>query len=310
MSSSIVVLGAFFVDLVCRTKRMPVWGETIHGRGFSISSGGKGSNQAVAIARQGGHVELITRIGDDLFGQMAHSLFADEKIGTQFVIMDSEAPTGTATILVEDETGKNFILISPGACENLSAADIDQASGVIEKATFFVSQLELNLASCLHGINLAYKNSVPVLLNPAPAIALPESLYAKLSYFTPNETEATMLTGIAIKNVDDAKNAASCLHQRGVPNVIITLGETGAYVSGQTFQGLIPAYPAGPVCDTTGAGDAFNGGFVVALSQGAGLAEAAKFGCMVAGISVTRAGAAASMPKKFSAEDFPRAPST
>ncbi len=304
MSGPVVVLGAFFVDLACRTGRMPAWGETLHGKSFAFGPGGKGANQAVAAARQGARVEMISRIGRDAFGEMARALFAQENIGTRFVVTDEDAPTGTATIIVDDDSAENAIIIVPGACGRLSVADVNAASTTIADAAFFVSQLELDLAACRRGMEIAHDAGVPVLLNPAPAIPLPRDVYSRLSYLVPNETEAAALVGAAVTDAASARNVAGQLRDFGVRNVIITLGEAGAYVSGESFEGIIPAVSAGPVVDTTGAGDAFNGGLVAALSHGAGLKDAAQFGCAVAGISVTRPGTAPSMPRREEMEEF------
>ncbi|WP_414040739.1 ribokinase [Acidithiobacillus sp. M4-SHS-6] len=298
MTPPIVILGAFFVDLACRADRMPVWGETLRGKSFALGPGGKGANQAVAAARQGARVEMITRVGCDTFGDMAHKLFAQEGIGSTFVVTDDAAPTGTATIIVEDASAENAIIIVPGACGRLSVADVEAASPAIAGACFFVSQLELDFAVCRRGMEISSEARVPVLLNPAPALQLPESVYPLVSYLTPNENEASMLVDAPVTNVMDAKMAARVLRDRGVSNVVVTLGEAGAYVSGESFEGIIPAFRAGPVRDTTGAGDAFNGGFVAALAQGAGLREAVQFGCAVAGISVTRPGTSPAMPAR------------
>jgi len=302
MTGPIVILGAFFVDLACRADRMPAWGETLHGSSFAFGPGGKGANQAVAAARQGARVEMITRVGRDVFGDMARDLFVKEHIGTDFVLTDDVSPTGTATIIVDDATAENAIIIVPGACGRLSISDVEAATTTIASASFFVSQLEIELAACWRGMEIAHRAGVPVLLNPAPAIELPESAFPMVSYLTPNETEAAALTGMLITDLAGAKAAAGRLRDLGVRNVIITLGEVGAYVNGESFEGVVPAFRAGPVRDTTGAGDAFNGGFVAALSEGAGLREAAQFGCAVAGISVTRPGTAPSMPSRNEVE--------
>lgn len=304
MTPPIAILGAFFVDLACRADRMPAWGETLHGRSFAFGPGGKGANQAVAAARQGARVEMITRVGCDAFGDMARKLFAQEGIGAGFVVTDDEAPTGTATIIVDDANAENAIIIVPGACGRLSVADVEAASATIAGASFFVSQLELDFSVCRRGIEIAAGARVPVLLNPAPAVQLPENVYPMVSYMTPNETEASVLVDRPVTNVADAKMAASRLRDRGVRNVVVTLGEAGAYVGGESFEGVIPAFRAGTVRDTTGAGDAFNGGFVAALAQGAGLKEAAQFGCAVAGISVTRPGTSPAMPTRHEVDEL------
>ncbi len=298
MDKPITILGAFLVDLACRTDRLPAWGETMHGTSFAFGPGGKGANQAVAAARQGARVNMITRIGNDAFGQIAADLFAREGIGTEFVLRDHATPTGTATIIVDDQRGENAIIIVPGACGNLSVADVDAAAAMIADSALFVSQLELDLKVCLQGIALAHSAGVPVVLNPAPAVALPESVFPQITYLTPNETEAAAMVGRPIAAPGDAKAAAHALREKGVGNALITLGGQGVYVCGAGFEGQVPAVDAGELRDTTGAGDAFNGGLAAALAAGAGLREAVHFGCAVAGISVTRPGTAPSMPQR------------
>ncbi|MCH8551895.1 MAG: ribokinase [Natronospirillum sp.] len=301
---AITVLGAFLADLVCRADRMPVWGETLRGNSFASGPGGKGSNQAIAAARQGATVHLVTRLGRDPFAAMARDLYQAEGIGTAFVSEDPELATGTASIIVDDARGENAILIVPGACDNLTELDIDAARGAIRESALFISQLELPMALCRHGIELARQNNVPVLLNPAPAVNLPADLYQDIDYITPNETEAGILIGRTLSTRDDVVDAARVLHERGVTNVLITLGEKGVYVSGSGFEGVIPAVKAGPVVETTGAGDAFNGGLAAALTEGQSLEGAARYGNAMAGISVTRPGAALSMPGRAEVDEL------
>ena len=295
---SITVLGAFMVDLVCRTDRMPVWGETLRGNSFAAGPGGKGSNQAVAAARLGTEVNLITRLGKDNFATMARDLYRAEGMSTEFVSEDIEHATGTASIVVDDARGENAILIVPGACDSMQSSDIDVAADAINESALFITQLELPMELCRHGIALARQHAVPVLLNPAPAVELPADLYQQIAYITPNETEAGILVGRTLTTQNDVVDAAHELRERGVTNVLITLGEKGVYVSGPEFEGVIPAVKAGPVIETTGAGDAFNGGLAAALAEGQSLEDAARFGNVVAGLSVTRQGAAISMPTR------------
>ena len=292
---SVSVLGAFLVDLTCRTSRMPGWGETIHGGAFSLGPGGKGSNQAVAAARQKAPTSLITRLGKDPFGDMAGSLFAAEGINAACVSIDERLPTGTATIMVDTVSGENAIIIVPSACDALGPDEVDAAEQVIAASSHFVSQLELPLSTCTHGMRLARRHGVKVVLNPAPAIELPDEVLPLVDYLTPNEGEAAALTG---RSVGDDAATARVLRDRGVRNVVLTLGPRGVFVSGDGQEAFVPAFDAGPVVDTTGAGDAFNGGFVAALAQGRGLLEAARFGCAVAALSVTRPGATSSMPSR------------
>lgn len=294
----VTILGAFFVDLACRTPRMPVWGETLHGNAFAMGPGGKGSNQAVAAARQGAPVELITRVGRDAFGEMARGVYRDEGIGAGHVSEDPEAPSGTATIIVDDTRGENAIVIVPGACGRLTTADVDAAEDTIAGSALFVSQLELPTEVCLHGMRVARRHGVPVVLNPAPAVELPREVFRDIDYLSPNESEASLLVGRDVETMDQVTEAAATLREWGVRHVLITLGERGVYIDSDEYTGVIPAVPAGDVVDTTGAGDAFNGGLVAALAEGQSLADAARFGCAVAGLSVTRTGTAPSMPTR------------
>ncbi|MFC4350268.1 ribokinase [Fodinicurvata halophila] len=300
----ITILGAFFVDLACRTLRMPEWGETLHGTGFSMGPGGKGSNQAVAAARQNAKVELITRVAQDTFGEMARRVYEDEGIGAGHVSNDPDAPSGTATIIVDDARGENAIVIVPGACGNLNRSDVDAASNTIASSTLFVSQLELSTDACLYGIELAYRHGVPVVLNPAPAVELPREVFSQIDYLTPNMSEASLLVGREVRTREQVASAAATLREWGVRHVLITLGEEGVYVSSENQERVIPAVNAGHVLDTTGAGDAFNGGLVAALAEGLPLMDAAHFGCAVAGLSVTKRGTAPSMPSREEVESL------
>ena len=296
--SNVTVLGLFCADLITRTERMPAWGETLHGRGFSLMAGGKGSNQAVAAACQNAAVTFISRLGDDAFAPLARDLYARVGIDTTHVGLDATAGTGTATILVDDARGDNAIVIDPGACARLTREHIDAAAAAITAADIFICQLELPLALCEHGINVARRAGVPVILNPAPASPLPATFFEGIDYLTPNESEAATLVGHAVETDTEIAGAAATLRGWGVHNVLITLGERGVYIDGDGFRGIIPAVDAGPVVDTIGAGDAFNGALAAALADGEALPDAAQRACVTAGISVTRAGAAPSLPAR------------
>jgi ribokinase len=293
----ITVTGSFVADLAFRTGRIPAWGETLLGQSFMLGPGGKGSNQAVAAARASGRVSFISRLGQDAFGDMARNLYKAEGIDTRFLFTTASA-TGAATIIIDAEKGENAIIVVPGACFELTAAEVDQARELIAASSVFVAQLELSLTVVKHGLALAHALGVPTILNPAPAAPLPESIYQTIDYITPNETEAAALTGIPVATIADAEKAADAFLARGVPNVLITLGAQGAFVKNARVKAHVPAVNAGPVVETTGAGDAFNGGFAVALSEGMDLVEAARFGCAAAGISITRPGTAPSMPTR------------
>jgi ribokinase len=293
----VTVLGSFVADLAFRTVRIPVWGETLMGNEFKLGPGGKGSNQAVAAARAGGRVSFISKLGPDPFGDMARALYRSEGIDTQFLFRTQSA-TGAAAIIIDASKGENAIIIVPGACFEVTSEEVDQARALIAASSIFVAQLELPLAVVEHGLALAHSLHVPTILNPAPAAPLPESIYQHIDYITPNESEAAALTGLSVSTVVDAEKAADVFLARGVSNAIITLGAQGAFVKNAQVREHVPAVDAGKVVETTGAGDAFNGGFAVALSEGLDLVEAARFGCAAAGISITRPGTAPSMPTR------------
>jgi len=293
----VTVMGSFVADLAFRTGRIPAWGETLMGQSFKLGPGGKGSNQAVAAARAGGRVSFISKLGRDAFGDMARNMYKAEGIDTRFLFTTASA-TGAATIIIDAEKGENAIIVVPGACFELTSAEVDQTRELIAESSVFVAQLELSLPVVEHGLALAHMLCVPTILNPAPAAPLPESIYRHIDYITPNETEAAALTGVPVASIAGAEKAADAFLARGVPNAIITLGSQGAFVKNARVKAHVPAFNAGPVVETTGAGDAFNGGFAVALAEGMDLVEAARFGCVTAGISITRPGTAPSMPTR------------
>ena len=293
----VTVMGSFVADLAFRVDRVPAWGETLMGPSFQLGPGGKGSNQAVAAARAGGKVSFISKLGPDPFGDMARNLYAKEGIDTQF-LFKTQSPTGAAAIIIDAQKGENAIIVVPGACFEVTTAEVDSAKSLLADSSIFVAQLELSLPVVEHGLALAHSLGVPTILNPAPAMPLPESIYQHVDYITPNETETAILTGVSVTDIASAEKAADAFLARGVRNAIITLGAQGVFVKNAQLKAHVPAVNAGKVLETTGAGDAFNGGFAVALSEGMGLVEAARFGCVTAGISVTRAGTAPSMPTR------------
>jgi ribokinase len=290
----IVILGIFVADTTYRATRQPRMGETILGKSFVLGPGGKGSNQSVAAALAGGQVHFITRLGDDAFADIARATWGRAGVIPE-VLIDAESYTGAAFIFIEDATGDNAIIVSPGAAGRVSVQDVEDKADLIRNAAVFVTQLEQPLDAALRALQIARGAGVVTILNPAPAAALGDEMLALCDYLTPNESEAELLTGLPVTNIEQAKRAADALLARGVGAVVMTLGAQGAlyHDSSQTIH--LPALSAGPVVETTGAGDAFNGGFAVALSEGKSVADAVRFGIATAGISVTRAGAAASM---------------
>jgi len=292
----VVILGVFVADTTFRADRQPRLGETILGRSFALGPGGKGSNQAVAAARAGAEVHMITRLGRDPFADMARSLWTEA--GVRPAVTEVDGATGAAGIFVDAATGENAIVICPGVAEGIAPADLDAQAALIGGASIFATQLEQPLDAARRGLEIARDAGVRTLLNPAPAASLPGGMLGLCDYVTPNETEAAELTGLPVRSMDQAERAAEALRKKGAGAVIVTLGAQGALYHDGARTMHLPAFDAGPVVETTGAGDAFNGGFAAALAAGADPVEAARWGCATAALSVTRPGTAASMPDR------------
>lgn len=292
---TVVILGVFVADTAYRADRMPVMGETVMGNAFALGPGGKGSNQAVACARIGADTHMLTNLGQDDFGKLALDTWAQAGV-TPHVREIGDSYTGAAFIFIEDGTGDNAIIVSPGAAALITPADVETHKDLIAGADVFVTQLEQPLDAAMRGLELARAAGVITVLNPAPAADLPEGMLGLCDYVTPNETECEALTDIAVTNAAEAEAACAALIAKGVRTPIITMGEQGAYLSG---HGLVPAVQVGPVVETTGAGDAFNGAFAAMLADGATALDAVRYGCATAGLSVTRAGTAPAMPHRL-----------
>lgn len=300
----ITVFGSFAVDLMGRSEHIPVVGETVKGHLFKMGPGGKGSNQAVAAKRAGADVTIITKVGRDNFAQVALDSFRNEKMDTDFIFIDDEGnATGAALIMVEERSAHNSIVVLPGACEKIKPSEIDFAAQRIKDSKYLLTQLETNLDATIYAIDIAYKNGVKVILNPAPAIAFPDSIYSKIYCITPNEVEAGLLANTDTSTMEGIKKAVEYFHTMGVPVVIITLGSKGAYISADGIESLIENIKV-DVVDTTGAGDAFNGGLATGLAEGKDIAQAAKFANVVAGLSVTKIGTASAMPTRKEIDDY------
>lgn len=293
--SNVVILGVFVADTSFRADRLPKIGETVLGQNFVLGPGGKGSNQAVASARAGMQTHIITRLGRDAFADMALEIWREAGV-TPAITRHPESYTGAAFIFVEAHTGNNAIVISPGAAGTISEADIEARAELIGNAGVFITQLEQPLAAARRALQMAREGGAITILNPAPAAALPEGMLGLCDYVTPNEIEAEALTGIRVISMDNASKAAAALVAAGAGAAIITLGEKGALYYNGSETVHVPAYDAGTVVETTGAGDAFNGAFAAALAKGLAPEDAVRFGCAAASISVTRAGTAPSMP--------------
>ncbi|MEI7830451.1 MAG: ribokinase [Prolixibacteraceae bacterium] len=299
-NQSIVVVGSTNTDMVIKTTKLPLPGETILGGDFLMNPGGKGANQAVAAARLKGNVILVAKTGEDVFGSQAKKLFQAENLNTDFLFSDPDSPSGIALITVDDHA-ENCIVVAPGANARLLKADIDLAKGAILQSGIVLMQLEIPLETVIYTAKLAFSAGIKVILNPAPAQPLPDELLKMLYLITPNETEAELLTGIAVTDTHTAEKAARLLLNKGVQVVIVTLGSKGALlVKGSQCQ-LIPAFPVQAI-DTTAAGDCFNGALAVAIAEGTDLVSAITFANKAASISVTRMGAQASAPYRVEVE--------
>jgi ribokinase len=294
MIPKILVVGSSNTDMVIKTKQIPAPGETVLGGVFFMNAGGKGANQAVAAARLGGNVIFIAKTGSDIFGREALNLFKKENIDTRFVFTDPKSPSGVALITVDDH-GENCIVVAPGANGTLDIDNIQQAKKAIQEADIILLQLEIPIQTVEHVAALAGEKKIRVILNPAPACMLPDSLLACITVITPNEAEAEKLTGVRVSDPRSAATAAEKLCAKGVETVIVTLGDAGVLLYHQNKATHIPGYPVKAV-DTTAAGDVFNGAFVVALSEKKDLAAACDFACKAASLSVTRLGALDSAP--------------
>ena len=298
MGKGIVVLGSFVADVAFRAARLPGWGETLMGSGFALGPGGKGSNQAVAAARAGAKVRMISRLGEDAFGRLARETWAADGVDASLV-GTCEVATGSAVILIDEVRGENAIIVVPGACYTLTPTDVDRVGEAIRSAEVLLTQMELPLATVERGLQVAREAGVVTILNPAPAQRLSDAMLGLVDFLIPNESEAALLTGLEVESMEQAESAARMLLARGARNVIVTMGAKGALVcAGGADAVRVAAFDAGAVVETTGAGDAFCGGFAAALSEGLTVLGAAQFGCAAAGISVTRAGTAPSMPRR------------
>jgi ribokinase len=303
MASGVLVLGSFVADVAFRAARLPAWRETLMGSAFALGPGGKGSNQAVAAARAGAQVTMLSKLGDDAFGKLARETWAADAVDASLV-RDCATPTGSAAILIDAASGENAIIVVPGACFTLTPEEVTAAADAIGAAKIFLAQLELPLDTVERGLQIARTAGVVTILNPAPACSLADSMIALADFLIPNETEAAMLTGLPVEKVEDAERAADALIARGAGTVIVTLGARGALLRARGVTTMIPPYDAGPVLETTGAGDSFCGAFAAALVEGLEPVQAALFASAAAGISVTRAGTAPSMARRAEIESL------
>lgn len=292
----ILVIGSTNIDLIARVSHLPRPGETVGEACFMQSNGGKGANQAVAAARLGGDVAFVSCLGDDAGAAALRSQFQDDGIDTSALLTAEGTPTGTALIFVSHD-GENCIAVAPGANRGLTPAAVDGAAERIAAADYLLLQLEIPAETVVRAVETAHAAGTRVMLNPAPAMPLADELLRKVYLITPNRTELEILTGIPVRTPQDASRAAAALLDKGVENVIVTLGGDGALIRTRSEETLVPACRVKAV-DTTAAGDVFNGALLVALAEGEPLTEAVRFASRCAAVSVTRMGAQTSIPRR------------
>ena len=293
-TKKIVVVGSCNTDMVIKTDRLPVPGETILGGTFFMNPGGKGANQAVAASRMGGKVTFISKTGNDVFGKQSVMLYESENINTDYIFSDPSQPSGIAMITV-DSNGENCIVVASGANASLSPADMNKAIGEIESSDLVLMQLEIPIETVEYVAEIASKKGIRVILNPAPARALSNKLLQCLYIIIPNKVEAEILSGIKVTDFNTARQAADIISSRGVDNVVITLGMQGALIKANGEYHYVESYQVDTV-DTTAAGDSFCGAFCVGLSEEKSILEAVKLAARAAALTVTRMGAQSSIP--------------
>jgi ribokinase len=300
--SKLVVIGSSNTDMILQVPRIPLPGETILGGQFQTAPGGKGANQAVSAARAGADVSLLACVGDDAFGREALAGFAADGIDCEHVIVDPTAPSGVAQIFVAAD-GENSIGVASGANACLTPAHIEQSASAIEASNTVLLQLEIPLETVMRAAEIGAAADCRVILNPAPAQELPMELYPLLDIISPNETEAELLTGIAVKDESSAAVAAAKLHDRGVDTVLITLGAVGVFLSAKASSKIVPAHVV-DVVDTTAAGDVFNGNLAAALCRDLQLEDALAYAQAAAALSVQCLGAQPSAPTRVAIDAF------
>jgi len=296
-AARVTVMGSFVVDLMARAPHLPQTGETVKGDGFLIGPGGKGSNQGVAAHKAGAEVDMITKIGRDHFGQIALESFEGVGMSTSYVLRDDDLATGAALIMVDEKTGDNKILVSLGACSGITEADIEAAREVIATNPVFLTQLETNLVAVEVALRIAASKGVRIILNPAPACEVPDELLALVDILTPNEVEASIISGVNVSTPEDAREAARVLMDKGTKSIVITMGSQGVFATTGEEERFIPSVEVEAI-DATGAGDAFSGALATAIAEGKGFFEAVEFANTAAALSVTKIGTAPAMPSR------------
>jgi ribokinase len=300
--ADIVVVGSMNMDFVVKVARAPVAGETLLGKEFHTIPGGKGANQAVAVACLGGNVSIIGRVGKDGFGEQLSSNLFYQHVDNTHIHIDPQAPTGVALIVVDD-TGENRIIVIPGANGKINKLDISEASEMIIGARLLLMQFEIPIDVVEYTANLAFDQHVPVLLNPAPAYPISENLLKKITYLVLNETEARTITGLEVNSPKAAQRVAELLVSKGPQVVILTMGAMGAVLADNSTSQLFPAYKVTSV-DATAAGDAFIGGLSVALLEDIPMTDKVRFANAAGALATTKIGAQTSLPSRQEVDEF------
>lgn len=292
--SKIIVIGSANTDMTVKTSHLPLPGETILGGDFFMNQGGKGANQAVAVKRLGGDLRFVAKLGADVLGKQTLNAYASEGIDTRFIVIDEQVASGVALICVDNEA-ENSIVVASGANMQLKEQDVAPVLDEIQAGDILLIQLEIPLSTVVYAARKAYERGAKVILNPAPATALPRELFQYLNMITPNRIEAAMLTGIATDDEDGLKRAVEEMSAWGVKNVIVTLGAQGSFVHEGNDNYYVEACKVEPV-DTTAAGDTFNGAVCVALAEGMTLKQAVQMAAQASALAVTKLGAQVSIP--------------
>ena len=301
--SKAAVFGSFVVDLMARSPRLPVPGETVKGSVFKMGPGGKGFNQGVAAHKAGADVTMISKVGRDSFGEVAFNTMRELQMDTSHMFVTDDTETGCALILVDEKTSQNEIIIVPGACSTITEEEVKNIEAVLKEAEYVLLQLEVNQEANELVAELACKHGCKVIVNTAPYAPVTDEFLSKAYMVTPNEVEAEEFTGVPVKDLESAKKAAAYFYDRGVKEVLITLGSRGVFVSSGGREEIIPCFKVEAV-DTTGAGDAFNGGLLAALSEGRDIWEAVRFASGLAALSVQKMGTTLSMPVREEIDRF------
>lgn len=297
---SILVVGSYVTDLVVTTDKMPVTGETVLGENFNVYPGGKGANQAVAASRLGAEVMMSGKVGDDANGQLMLNTMKEEKINIEYSYVDKNHATGVGSITI-DSTGQNRIIVVPGANMSYFKEELENLNTQLCDADIVMCQLEIPYSTVVETARICQENHTTFLLNPAPARVLSDDILSMVDYLTPNETEIEILTGMKCDTLDDIKEAATLLLEKGVKNIIVTLGKQGAMIVNKEVCEVVSGYEVKAI-DTVAAGDCFNGAFATAIAGGQTMKKAVQYANCAAALSVTKNGAIPSLPYKNEVE--------